>query len=80
MTYDGASYVATAASNGPNNPPPNQNPSAWNPVTSGFNLTGAWNQTQSYYPDDVATFNGSTYVATARTRIRSRTRIPTRGT
>ena len=66
VTYDGASYVATAASNGPNNPPPNQNPSAWNPVTSGFNLTGAWNQTQSYYPDDVATFNGSTYVATAQ--------------
>jgi hypothetical protein len=29
VTFQGASYVATAASQGPNNPTPDQNPSAW---------------------------------------------------
>lgn len=65
VTYDGSTYIATAASNGPNNPPPNQNLSAWNLVTTGFNFTGAWSQSQNYYPDDVVTYNGSTYEATA---------------
>ena len=63
VTYDGASFIAITASNGPNNPPPTQNPSAWNPITSGFNFTGGWNQSQNYYPDDVVTYNGSTYEA-----------------
>jgi len=65
VTYNGASYIATTASNGPNNPPPNQNPSAWNVITSGFNFTGGWTQSQNYYPDDVVTYNGSTYEALA---------------
>ena len=64
VTYSGSTYVATTASNGPNNPPPNQNPSAWSPITAGFNLTGPWVQGQNYYPDDVVTYNGSTYEAT----------------
>lgn len=32
VTYSGSSYVAIAANQGPNNPTPDQNPSAWSPL------------------------------------------------
>ena len=32
---------------------------------TGFNFTAAWNSGNNYNPNDVATYNGSTYVATA---------------
>ena len=110
VSYNGSSYVATAASAGPNNPTPDNNNEAWNvmaqqgtagtagaagapgapgtpgetgqqgapgqtgsqgpPGTAGTNGTSfafrnAFDASASYAVDDVVTFGGSSYVATA---------------
>lgn len=65
VTYNSSTWLATQASSGPSNPPPPTNTAAWSFEAAGFNFTGAWNSGASYNLNDVATLNGSTYLATA---------------
>ena len=64
-TYNGSTYFANAmvpAASGTPNPVPPQSTS-WTLVTQGFNFTGPFILANTYNPYDVATYNGSVYIA-----------------
>jgi len=66
VSFNRSSYISLAGSNTGNEP--DNSPSSWSLVASGgagFNFTGLFNPATAYNVNDVATYNGTTYVATA---------------
>lgn len=63
VTYNGSSYVA-AADIAANQPAPGAN-ATWAQFTAGINLTGEWNIVTVYRKNDLVTYGGSCYWATA---------------
>jgi hypothetical protein len=66
VSYSGSSYVAVAASQGPNNPTPDQNASGWKVMAAqgaaGLNWRGAFDCFGTYAVGDVVSYQGSSYV------------------
>jgi len=62
VTYGGYTYSSLTTNN--LNNAPSTSTTKWGPVTTGFKMTGEWNNSTSYKVGNVVTYGGYTYVST----------------
>ena len=61
VTFNGSTYIAITAHSATE--PTTSGQTDWDLIAGGFQFEGAWNIGTTYQINDIATFNGSTYIA-----------------